>query len=207
MWIYGNSTKHVNDLSPIALPHSYAQPPKMLSWRPALEREILSANTAQALDVAIVRPALMYGKNQSAFGAYFGPILGAASQGASSLGISASREVMMALVHVDDCAAGVAAVVQKMPLLAAEGVFPVFDLMGSYENMGVIMEQAAGILGFKGTLEFKGPGDDMLAEAMCSTVRSESSRARNILGWVPCKRPMVEELEIHVNAFVASIAK
>jgi nucleoside-diphosphate-sugar epimerase len=106
MWIHGHSYKHVNDLSPIALPHSYAQPPKILSWRPALEKEILSAAATEALDVAIVRPAMMYGKNQSAFGVYFGLMVGAKAQGASTLALNASKEAMMALVHVDDCYRG-----------------------------------------------------------------------------------------------------
>lgn len=172
-----------------------------------MEREILSPSTAAALDVAIVRPALMYGKNQSAFGSYFGPMMHAVADGTPSFSLAASRETMMALVHVDDCAAGVVAVVEKLGLLGAQGVFPVFDLMGSFENMGVVMEQAARILGFKGELEFKGPGEDMLAECMCMTVRGESSRARNLLGWVPRQRPMVEELEVHVDAFLASAAK
>jgi nucleoside-diphosphate-sugar epimerase len=175
----------------------------MLSWRPALEREILSAN-------AIVRPALMYGKNQSAFGSYFGPMVQAAANETPPLGLAASREAMVALVHVDDCAAGVVAVVEKLGLLGAQGVFPVFDLMGSYENLGVVLEQAAKVVGYKGVLEFKGPGEDLLAQGMCTTVRGESSRARSLLGWVPRKRPMVEEveeLEVHVRAFLASAGK
>jgi nucleoside-diphosphate-sugar epimerase len=207
MWIHGHSTKQVNDLSPIALPHSFAQPPKMLSWRPAVEREILSTDAAEALDVAIVRPALMYGKSQSAFGSYFGPMMRAAQQGAEEFGIAANREAMMALVYVDDCAKGVVAVVDKMGILGAQGVFPVFDLMGSYENMGVVMEGAARLLGFKGKLEFKGPGEDMMAQCMCTTVKADSSRAKNLLGWVPGKKPMMEELEVHMIAFLGSIGK
>jgi nucleoside-diphosphate-sugar epimerase len=205
MWIHGHSTQQVNDLSPIAMPHSYAQPPAMLSWRPAVEKEILSASTGEALDVAIVRPALMYGRSQSAFGSYFGPMMRAAAQGVGELGIAASREAMMALVHVDDCAAGVAALVEKMGGLGAKGVFPVFDLMGSYENMGVVLEQAAQMLGFNGKLEFKGPGEDMLPQCMCMTVRGDSSRAKNLLGWCPGKKSMTEELEVHVNAFLGSM--
>lgn len=205
MWIHGNSMKPTNDLASVGLPHSVSQPPKMLTWRPALEREILAAS--DTLSVAIVRPALMFGKNQSAFGAYFGPIQGAAKANTPKLSIAASKEAMMALVHVDDCAEGVLAVVKNISLVSGPNVYPVFDLMGSYESMYAVMEQAAQIIGFKGTLEYAGPGDDMLAEAMCTTVRSESFRARNLLGWIPKKKGLLEELEVHVMAFLASQEK
>jgi nucleoside-diphosphate-sugar epimerase len=177
----------------------------MLSWRPAVEQEILSAKTAEALDVAIVRPALMYGRSQSAFGSYFGVLMGAT--GKEEVELAAKREAMLSLVHVDDCAEGVVAVVEKMGILGASGVVPVFDLMGSYENLGVLMEQAAELLGFNGKVVFKGPGDDMLAQCMCTTVRGDSSRAKSLLGWTPKQKAMIEELEIHVKGFLASIGK
>jgi nucleoside-diphosphate-sugar epimerase len=132
----------------------------------------------------------------------------AAANETPSLGLAASQEAMVALVHVDDCAAGVVAIVENRGMLGVQGVFPVFDLMGSYENLGVVLEQAAQVVGYKGVLEFKGPGEDMFAQCMCTTVRGGgSSRARSLLGWVPRKRPMVEELEVHVGAFLASTGK
>jgi len=203
MWIHGDSTRAVSDLDPVGLPHSIAQPPAMLSWRPTLEREILAGS--DVLNVAIVRPACMYGKNQSAFGLYFGPMLGAAKGNEAKLSIAASKEVMMALVHVDDCAEGVLAVANKIDILSGTGVSPVFDFIGCYENMGVIMDQAAQILGFKGTLELAGPGDDMMAQAMCTGVKGDSCRAKSLLGWMPRKKSFVQELDIHVKAFLASL--
>lgn len=194
MWIHGDSPKPVNDLSKVTTETA----PKMLAWRPAIERMILDAR--DVLDVAIMRPALMYGKNQSAWGAYWGQILG--GMASASVTLPAKREISVALVHVDDCAAAVCAAVEKLEFLS--GTYPVFDLVAHYENMGFLLDAAAVELGFKGKLEYAGPGEDVFFQAMCSIVRGESSRAKILLGWVPKKRGMGEEIEVHVAAFLGA---
>ena len=109
----------------------------------------------------------------------------AAANETPSLGLAASQEAMVALVHVDDCAAGVVAIVENRGMLGVQGVFPVFDLMGSYENLGVVLEQAAQVVGYKGVLEFKGPGEDMFAQCMCTTVRG--GRVGRGVCWGGCR--------------------
>ncbi|KAI9890467.1 MAG: hypothetical protein M1814_003951 [Vezdaea aestivalis] len=201
-WVHGSDASHTNDLAPTGLESSLAKPETAVAWRPAVEQGIISSSDVSG---AIVRPALMYGGTQSAWGMYFGPILG--GLGSPTVSLPANPEAMIALVHVEDCAAGVINVVEHIDIVSGGSVYPIFDLMASYESMSSIIRSAAKQLGFKGTVEFTGTKGNAFAEAMNSEINTSSCRARQLLGWSPKKVSMAAEIDIHVAGFLASLNK
>ena len=108
-------------------------------------------------------------------------------------------------MHVDDVAEGFRCAVEKLPLISGTGVYPVFDLTTSFESMRDIFDSFAEVVGLKGRVEMVKPEeDDIFAEAMSTTRAGDSSRAEQLLGWVPRKRGFVTGMDVYAKAFMAA---
>lgn len=211
MWVHGDSLEQVADLDPVGEAAGAMTPPaEMVAWRPALEQSILAAR--DVLDVMVLRPAMMYGGTSAIWGMLFGPVLGAARSGGPQsqqgskvqVQVQAEEGCLTSLAHVDDVALGYVRAVEKVHLLAGTGVVPLFDLMTSRENMGVILREFARCVGLKGELEFVSTKGNVFAEALSTSLKGDSTRARQILGWLPKKSEgLAAGMEIYAPAFAA----
>ena len=105
MWVHGSSYDPISDLDPVGQAGAKSQPPRMVAWRPQLERQILAVR--EVLDAMILRPAMMYGRESTFWGPFFGPIVEAAKSNAKTVGIPLDPNSMPALAHVEyDCLLG-----------------------------------------------------------------------------------------------------
>jgi nucleoside-diphosphate-sugar epimerase len=204
-WVHGSSLEPVNDLMPVGSPRSANQPPDLVAWRPELEREVLGAK--DVLDVMVVRPALVYGRSCAIWTSLFEPLYSASKAGDGDgdvLRVAADPNARPGLVHVDDVASAFHAAVEKLPLLAGTGVYPVFDLQTSQECMRDILGKAAREMGFKGRVELVGAGEDLFMKAMSTSGSCSSGRAKTLLGWTPRREGFVEGMGVFVKAWEAS---
>ena len=70
--------------------------------------------------------------------------------------------------------------------------------------MDSVMRAAADEFGFKGTIVMENDENDVLAEAMQTSINSDSSRAKQILGWQPKRGGMVSGMHIYAAAWMAN---
>lgn len=201
-WVHGSSNEPVSDLTPVDAFNSPTPPAELTSWRPILEREVLASS--DVLDVMVVRPALVYGRSHAIWNLFFGPIYTASRDGSNSVSLAGEPDSRPGLVHVDDVASGLHAAIEKLPLIAGTGVYPVFDLVTSQESLGDIMDFAAKTIGFKGKIDLVGAGDDLFARAMSTSMNNHSGRAKQILGWEPRKIGFVQGMDVYAKAFMAA---
>ena len=203
-WVHGSSREPVSDLDPVGTEYSKAKPPRLVAWRPQIERDVLSAR--DALDTVIVRPSLVYGREHAIWGSFFGPVLEAAKGGRDeAVKIPLESTCRLSLVHVDDVAEGLRCAIEKLPLISGTGVYPIFDLTTSQESTRDIFASFAETVELKGRVEFVKPEeDDLFAEAFQSSRTGDSSRAEQLLGWFPRKRGFVAGMDVYAKAFVAA---
>lgn len=199
-WVHGSSNTPVNDLDIVGTA-SAADPPRLVAWRIEVERAVLASS--DVLDIAVIRPALIYGREHTIWTEYMLPIL-KASQAESTATIQFSLEPHSrpGLIHVDDVASGFKNAIERLPLINSGSVYPVFDLVTTQESMVDILGEAARVWGFKGKLELIGAGDNLFGEAMGTTFRGSSARAKQLLGWEPTRLGgLVVDMDIYAAAF------
>ncbi|KAL6856367.1 hypothetical protein J3F83DRAFT_753156 [Trichoderma novae-zelandiae] len=201
-WVHGSSSQPVNDLH-IAGPGAVTPPRALVAWRVGLENSILASS--DVLDVAVVRPALIYGRENTIWTPFVLPLLQAARSGSSEpVNIPLQADARPALIHVDDVATGFQKVIENLSMVNGGSVYPVFDLLTSQENMSEICSAMAAVWGFKGDCKLVGPGDDLFAEAMSTTFRGSSSRAKQLLGWEPTRIDgFVADMDVYAAAFAS----
>ena len=182
----------------------------MVGWRPEIERMILSSSTRAVLDTAIARPACTYGNGSGIWGGPLSQVLGAAKSDPQpkSAQVSLGPKATVALIHVEDVAAAIQALVEKLPLLAGTGVYPVFDFMGHIESPRAIMEGAARALGYHGIVELVGPAEgDVVGEALGVSVLGDSGRAKTLLAWQAKKPGMLHGIDVYARSWLAGLQK
>lgn len=202
-WVHGSSLKPVNDLLPVGTSASPTPPATLTAWRPQLEQEVLAAS--DVLDTMVIRPALVYGRSCAIWTSLFTPLLSASSASPQprSVSVAADLDSRPGLVHVDDVATGLHAAIDKVSLISGTGVYPVFDLVSSQESMREVLEAAGREFGFEGKVELVGAGEDLFAQAMCTSFNGCNGRAKSILGWEPRKVGFVRGMDIFAKAFLA----
>ncbi|MCJ1408081.1 hypothetical protein MMC19_002154 [Ptychographa xylographoides] len=202
MWVHGSSPEAVSDLDLVGIEGAKTQPPALVAWRPRFEQDVLAASGA--LDVMVVRPAMVYGGAGWIWSALFGPIAEAAKS-AGTAKVAVDEDVLLALVHVDDVGSALHAAVEKLPAISGTGVYPVFDIVTSVETMGAVLGAAGKVMGYRGPVEYVGPGENVFMQAMNTSLNVESGRARTVLGWVPRRLGMVAKIETLVRAWEAGM--
>ncbi|CEJ88052.1 hypothetical protein VHEMI04595 [[Torrubiella] hemipterigena] len=200
-WVHGSSNKLVNDLDIVGAEGSLAPPP-LIAWRVAFEKTVHAASSTLA--VAVVRPALIYGRENTIWTSYLLPLLQASRENtAPRVEIPLDPRSRAGLIHVDDAATGIQAVIEQLDQIAAT-TYPVFDLVTSQESMRDVFEAAAAAWGYTGAVELVGHGGDAFHEAMSTTFNGSSARARQLLGWQPRRvNGMVADMEVYAAAFAS----
>ncbi|CZR46097.1 uncharacterized protein FPRO_11544 [Fusarium proliferatum ET1] len=201
-WVHGSSDKLVNDLD-IVGPEATTPPAPLVAWRVAHENAVLA--TSDVLDVAVLRPALIYGGESTIWTAFILPLLQASRDGSSdTIQIPLSVDSQPGLVNVSDVATGFQKAIERLSLINSSSVYPVFDLVTSQESMSEIFAALASRWGFKGRCELVGPGNDLFAEAMGTSFRGSSDRAKQLLGWEPTRlNGFVADMDIYADAFAS----
>ena len=203
-WMHGSSRERGSDLDPVGTEYAKAQPPRLVAWRPQMERDVLSAR--DILDSVVVRPALVYGRKHVVWHSFLLPLLAAAKRGTEDdIEIRLEPTSRPALIHVDDVAEGLRCAIEKLPLISGTSVYPVFDLMTSQESMRDIFNSFGEAVGLKGRVKLVSPAeDDVFAEAFQTSRNGDSSRAEQLLGWVPKRRGFVADMDMYAMAFQAA---
>lgn len=211
MWVHGSSHRTVSDQNAFVGTSGDLTPPvNMVAWRPEVEREVLSPDIRKVLDTAVVRAALTFGGTAPI---WTGP-LSTLLQAARAQPQPPTAQVQLdplgtaALAHVEDVASGIHAVIEKLPLIAISGVYPVFDIMNQIESIAAIMQAAARVFGYKGTVELVGPAEgDVVSEAIGASVVADSGKAKTILGWAPKRQGFLLGIEVYAHAWLAGFEK
>lgn len=184
-WVHGSDEKSVNDLDVVG-PGAITPPRSLVAWRVELEKSVLAST--ETLDVAILRPALIYGYEGPIWTPFFLPLLEAARSGTPDLvQIPLNLNAKPGLIHVDDVATGFEKAIERLSLINGSSVYPVFDLVTSQESMSDIFATLASTWKYEGRFELVGSGNDLFAEAMSTTMRGSSARANQLLGWEPTR--------------------
>lgn len=200
-WTYGSPKNRVSDLSPVGSASSEGKPATAVAWRPAHEQAILAAR--DKLDVAILRPHMIYGRGSWVFGLWWGTLAGAAkSESVSSVEITSDADARPGLVHVDDVAAGFHAAIDGIN--GQLGSWPVFDLLTETLPIGVIMEASKKVMGITAPLEYTGTHGNAFFEALSLVSNSDASRAKTVLQWTPRRREFLLNLPVYIKAWEAS---
>ena len=103
-----------------------------------------------------------------------------------------------------DVASGFRCAIEKLELISGTGVHPVFDLVTSTEPISLIIKAAADAIGFQGEVKLVAEKDNVLGEAMATSINGDSSRAKQLLGWEPKKVGFVGLVDIYIGAWLAS---
>jgi len=201
-WVHGSSDHPVNDLDVVG-PRAVTPPRPIVAWRVGLENAILSSS--EILDIAILRPSLIYGHENTVWTPFILPLLQASRSGSSDpVTIPLQGDAKPSLIHVDDVASGFQKAIENLSLINSNSVYPVFDLLTSQERMSEIFTAMASAWGYKGECKLVGYGDDLLAEAMSTTMYGSSSRAKQLLGWEPTRvNGYVADMALYAAAFAA----
>jgi nucleoside-diphosphate-sugar epimerase len=202
IWVHGDSKIPVTDTMPVGTASALVPPNTLVLERPRWEQAILKAQ--DVLDVIIVRPSLLYGGTAWGWSAILYPILSAAQSASSAAQVPLKEDAAPGLIHLDDVASGMHAAIDKLPLIAGTGVYPIFDLTTSQENFKGIVDAAAQAIGFQGKVEYTGPGDNVYFQALTSSNNSDGARARQLLGWVPKRIGMLPRVEMFARAWMAA---
>lgn len=208
MWVHGsNKTDYVSDASPLTgdTDAHTAKPVTMVAWRPEIERLILSADVRGVLDTAIVRPAVLYGNTSALWTGPMMTIYNALKKGESVAKVPLEAGGVGVYIHVADVASGISCVIEKLPLIAKTGVYPVFDVMGQVESTQAIFEAVGRVLGFKGKVELVGaPEGDVLNDALGASMTADSARLKTILGWEgPKRKSFLQGMSVYAKAWQA----
>ncbi|KAF4945003.1 hypothetical protein FGADI_12262 [Fusarium gaditjirri] len=201
-WVHGSSDKLVNDLD-IVGPNATTPPASLVAWRVAQENSVLASS--DVLDVAVVRPALIYGGESTIWTAFILPILQACRDGSlDTVQVPLGINSRPGLVHVSDVATGFQKAIEKLAVINSTSVYPVFDLVTSQESMADIFRALSSHWNLKGRCELVGPGDDLFAGAMGTSLRGSSDRAKQLLGWVPTRlNGFVADMDMYADAFAS----
>ncbi|KAJ4026360.1 hypothetical protein NW752_001300 [Fusarium irregulare] len=176
-WVHGSSDKQVNDTDVVG-PNAPTPPAQLVAWRVDHENAVLAAS--DVLDVAVIRPALIYGGESTIWTPFILPLLQASRGGSpDNVQIPLSVDSRPGLVHVDDVATGFQKAIEKLALINGGSVCPIFDLVTSRENMTEIFSALASHWGYKGRYEL-------------------------LLGWTPTRlNGFVADMDIYADAFAS----
>lgn len=83
---------------------------------------------------------------------------------------------------------------------------PIFNANNDVLIFGRLVDVACKVLGYKGKIEYVGPGDDLWYEAMNISVVCKKDKAQRELGWEP-KFFLENETNLFVRAWEAGITK
>ncbi|KAL1746899.1 hypothetical protein HDZ31DRAFT_61724 [Schizophyllum fasciatum] len=185
-WVHGERRRAApaSDTTPLAAPNA------LVAWRPDAERRV---REGAVLNGIVVRPALVYGRG----GSLFAPLFKSARAGRA---VWPGRPGgCLALVHADDLADLYVRVAERAPALGGLA----FDAVnGVSEATDAMLERLVAVSG-AGGYEYKEP-ENSFEEAIASSAVLRPYLARSLLGWVPKKAGLTDNMEVHYNASIAA---
>lgn len=116
-WVHGDHDPirdHFNELSPVGGDGVGYKGVNLVSWRPAVEQEVVAAG--DVLDAVVVRPSMLFGGQGSLFPLLLAGLFKGAKLGAASVEIVGKKPGDLALVHKDDMAEFNLKLVEKVSL-------------------------------------------------------------------------------------------
>jgi len=169
-------------------------PHPMLVPRHNNELRVMKSNNVFGV---VTRPSFVFGKtNVGHFNNYFKQ----AELGNVSVKLP---NITWSQVHVDDLAEGYVKIVES-PHASVGGLVFNFSNQSEYTNR-MIAERFAKFVNPKVVVQ-DDPSTDSIWPPFLSSSRVDSSRARNMLDWVPRHAPLLDEVEVHYATYKA-IAK
>ena len=202
--IYGSPSKRVSDRSPVGNALARGQPGTLTKEAKVIETEQLVLAARDVLDVAVVRPHVIYGRSSWALGSWFGPLLDAKKKkDGAAVAIPAEEDSLVGVVHVDDVVSGFHAIVDRIE--GRLGTWPVFDLFSETLPLPSVIDAAKEAAGVDAKVEYVGTKGDPFLELLSMRSRSDASRARTVLGWVPRRVEFLLNVESYFCAFEAHL--
>jgi len=179
VWVLGNTgEKPATESSPIE------HPPKLVSWRPAHERQVLEA-TAGALKTAVLRPGIVYGEKRGLISPMFEQ---ATKEG--FVEFVGDGKNHWSFIHREDLAALYATIIEKQ----GAGVFHgVDDQPVRLANAAAAISKAAGRGGATRSLPAERARQKIgpLVDAFLLDQRVSAPRSRE-LGWKPTRESFLK---------------
>lgn len=118
-WVHGSSIEPVNDLD-IVGDGANTPPEELVAWRVGMEQAVLQA--MDVLDVMILRPALIYGRESTIWAPYLIPVREAAKKRSETVEIPLLAHSRPGLIHVDDTAKAFVRAIEKVHIFPGTGV-------------------------------------------------------------------------------------
>lgn len=199
--IYGSPSERVSDLSPVGNKLSKGKPAAMVALRPAFEQAILAAQ--DVLDVAIIRPGSMYGRDAWVCGTWWKPILEAKrDKSIDTIKIPSDSDATVSVLHVDDSAAAFLAAIDRIH--GGLGNWPVFSVAAETVSTSEIIRSAKAAVDVKIPVEYIGTMGNVFLEAMSLKPNIETSRAKTVLGWQPQRTEFLLNTPQYIAAWEAA---
>ncbi|KAJ5278644.1 hypothetical protein N7478_004016 [Penicillium angulare] len=199
-WVHGSSSEAINDLDLVG-PDTKAPPVELVAWRVDLESAVLNAH--DVIYVMILRPGMIYGREGPLWSPFFMPVLTAAKNDSKEpVELPLDSNTKAGHIHVDDAARAFVNAAENLAMVSGSGVYPVFDLVTSHESMRDIFNALVVTCRFQGKVILKGHGGDLFTEAMRTSFRGSSARAKQVLGWKPMR---LEGYANDMDVFVAAM--
>ncbi len=171
IWTYGSSSTITESDEP--------RPPRLTSWRPAGEQQILDSD----VKASVVQPAVVYGHGDG-----IPAMLVAAAAEDDTLPLIGSGDQHWATVHADDLAELYVLALQKAPggkaYIGASGQNPTVRELGEALTSSLAPESDEATIARLG----------LFGEALLLDQQASGERARSELGWQPSRPSLVEEL-------------
>jgi nucleoside-diphosphate-sugar epimerase len=182
IWVHGDTGGRVVDES------SPLEPAGIVAWRPAVERKVLDA-AARGVRAVVIRPAMVYGNG----GGIPAMLARSARQGGAAQHVGSGRN-RWPVVHVEDLAELYLLALERAPagtvLLAANSETVTLGEIARAASEGAGAGGKTTAWALPEAREVIGP----LADALALDQRVSSVRARQLLGWVPRGRGILDEL-------------
>jgi nucleoside-diphosphate-sugar epimerase len=168
--------------------------------RPAHERKILLSS--DALDVAILRPHAMYGRQSPVLGELWKDLMQSCRDTTEPIDVPAEANLHLGVVHVDDVADAFHAAIDRVH--GQLGSWPVFDLWAESVRIDDLMEAVLVSHGSRAPLRY---GDGIKYRSFETWVLeniSDVSHAKTVLGWIPKRVNFIMDLSIYITAWEAA---
>ena len=184
--------------------------PDLLPAKSLYEESILSST--DILDIAILRPAMVFARGGSAWTRVLSPLVAARTDQPATITVPVTPGTFFNFVHVDDVATAISLAVDRIHLFNGTSVEPVFDLVSDRFDLRDLLVADARIFGCEGTVEqvksrdeSGRDGGDVFCERIGRRDDMDSKKAEIVLGWVPRRPGFVAKTHIYANSFLAGL--
>ena len=200
--VYGSPSKRTNDRAPVGSALAKGTPVAIIRDGKIAQHEQLVLAASDVLDVAVIRPHIIYGRSSWAIGSWFKPVLDARDRkDGAAVQILAKKDTFPGVIHIDDVVSGYHAVIDAIE--GRLGTWPVFEFVAEALPLASIVDAAKEAVGVEAETEFVGTQGQGLLDIIGGRMNSEASRAKTILGWTPKRMDFLLNIGMYLRAFEA----